>query len=51
MPSNHNAAHRILDRVAKDLEKKTINDQYLQVFKQQEDEGIIKEIAVRPEQF
>ena len=50
VPSNHNAAFTILERVVKDLEKKDLYDQYLDIFKLQEDEGIIKEI-IPLEQF
>ena len=51
MTSNHNAALRILENVVKDPEKKDLYEQYLDVFKQQEDESIIEEITVPPEHF
>ena len=49
--SNHNTALRILERVVKDLEKKDLYEQYLDIFKQQEDEGIIEEITIPSEHF
>ena len=46
VPSNHAASLRILDRVTKDLIKTNMSQDYLEVFQQQEREGIIEEIFV-----
>lgn len=51
VPSNHNAALRILEKVNKNLDKKNLYDNYLKVFEQKEEEGIIEEIIVPPERF
>ena len=49
--SNHNAILRILEKVVKDLGKKDLYNQYLDIFKQQEYKGIIEEITIPPEHF
>ena len=51
VPSNHAVSLRILDRVTKDLIKTNMYQDYLEVFQQQEREGIIEEIFVSVHEF
>lgn len=51
VPSNHAASLRILDRVASSLTKKNRYAEYVEVFRQQQREGIIEEIFVSPQEF
>ena len=48
VPSNHNVALTVMDRVSKKLEKDNLMGDYVKVFKQQEEEGIIERIEVDP---
>ena len=48
VPFNHNVALTVMDRVYKKLEKDNLMDDYIKVFKQQEEEGIIERIEVDP---
>ena len=51
VPSNHAVSLCILDRVTKDLIKTNMYQDYLEVFQQQEQEGIIEEIFVPVHEF
>ena len=51
VPSNHAVALRILEHVVQKLERKQLYQDYLQVFHQQECDGIIEEISVPPKWF
>ena len=51
VPSNHNVALTVMDRVSKKLEKDNLMDDYIKVFKQQEEEGIIERIEVDPQKY
>ena len=51
VPYNHNVALTVMDRVSKKLEKDNLMDDYVKVFKQQEDEGIIERIEVDPQKY
>ena len=51
VPSNHAVSLHVLDRVAKKLTKKKLYQEYLEVFRQQEQDGIIEEIFVPPHEF
>ena len=44
VPSNHNVALTVMDRVSKNIEKDNLMDDYVKVFKQQEEDGIIERI-------
>ena len=49
VPASHNVALTVMDRVSKKLEKDNLMDDYVKVFKQQEEEGIIERIEVDPQ--
>ena len=49
VPSNHQAALKILDKIIPELSSKNKLKDYSDVFKQQEREGIIEQIQVSPE--
>lgn len=51
VPSNQAIALRTLKHVVRGLEKKGLHQEYLEVFLQQEKEGIIGEIFVPPKKF
>ena len=51
VPSNHKVALSVLDKVVKDLDKKGMLSTYLEVFKQQQADGIIKEFNVHPDDY
>ena len=51
VPSNHNVALTVMDRVSKKLEKDNLMDDYVKVFKEQEEEGIIERIEVDPQKY
>ena len=51
VPSNHAIALHILDRVVWRLVKKGLYQEYMNVFLQQKQEGIIEEIHVNPQRF
>ena len=51
VPSNHNVALTVMDRVSKKLEKDNLMNDYIKVFKQQEEEGIIERIEVDPQKY
>ena len=50
VPSNHNVALTVMDRVSKKLEKDNLMDDYIKVFKQGE-EGIIERIEADPQKY
>ena len=51
VPSNHAVALSVLDRVVTKLDKQNLLEDYSKVFKEQEKEGIIERIKVKPEEF
>ena len=51
VPSNHSVALKVLDKVTKKLSQENLLVEYHKVFKQQEQEGIIERIEVKPEEF
>lgn len=51
VPSNHQVALSVLDRVVTKLEKQKLYDDYCKVFFDQESEGIIERINVSPDDF
>ena len=51
MPSNHRVALSVLNRVVYKLEQQKLLSDYVEVFHQQEREGIIERFEVVPEDF
>ena len=51
VPSNHQVALSVLDRVVTKTEKQKLYDDYCKVFFDQESEGIIERINVSPDDF
>ena len=51
MPSNRRVALSVLTRVVNKLEKQKLLNNYLEVFHQQESEGITERFEVVPEDF
>ena len=51
VPSNYDVALSVLNRVVKKLEQQNLLSEYLEVFKQQEKEGIIERFEVSPDDF
>ena len=51
VPSNHQVALAVLNRVYKNLESKSLVDSYWKVFDQYLKDGIIERIEVKPEDF
>ena len=51
VPSNHNIALSILDKVLDSLHKRGKFDEYNKIFMQQLDDGIIEEISVDPSKY
>ena len=51
VPSNHNVALTVVGRFSKTLEKDNLMDDYVNFFKQQEEEGIIERIEVDPQKY
>ena len=49
--SNYQVALKVLERVSSKLENENILEDYLKVFKQQEEDGIIEEIKVDPKDY
>ena len=51
VPSNHEVALSVLNRVVTKLENQGLWNAYVDVFKQQEEEGIIERFEVKPQNF
>ena len=51
VPSNYRVALKVLGRTMHSLESKKLDDTYLDLFRQQEAEGIIDRIEVLPQNF
>ena len=51
MPSNHEVALSVLNRVVTKLENQGLWNAYVDVFKQQEEEGIVERFEVKPQSF
>ena len=51
VPSNHEVALSVLNRVVTKLENQSLWNAYIDVFKQEEEEGIIEYFKVKPQNF